>query len=106
MYNFEILNKKERERILESILIDSGASMLSNLEKKVLYRICKQGISPKYRRILWLRASGAYSLMSMKQNLTYYAELREKVLSSKKSSMADQIEVDIKRTFFDIKTNH
>ena len=105
LYNFESLNKKDTNSILKSILIESSPAMLSKLEKQVLSRICKNGIPWQYRRLLWLRASGAYSMMSMKQYKNYYMELKEQPEDLDNSSF-NQVDLDIKRTFFDLKSSY
>jgi hypothetical protein len=46
------------------------------MERKALKLICKKGIPEKYRKNLWLRASGAASLMALPENKDYYKNLK------------------------------
>ena len=41
-------------------------------------KVCKHSVlPPKYRKYLWLRASGAISVMNLPENIDYYKKLRE-----------------------------
>src|SRR3569833_863296 len=58
-----LLSEDEKRVVLDSILVDSKATLLSKMERKILGRRCKYSIPNKYRRLLWMRASGAYALL-------------------------------------------
>lgn len=66
------LNMNEQGELLENMLIKQKSRVLSRYEKKVLKIVCKKGIEEKYRRHLWLRASGASAAMSLPENKGYY----------------------------------
>jgi hypothetical protein len=60
------------------MLIYSKAKTLSKKEKKSLVKVCKHCVlPPKYRKYLWLRASGAISVMNLPENIDYYKKLRD-----------------------------
>ena len=56
----------------------------------------------KYRKQLWLRASGAAALMAMQENQNYYYNMKRLELSYPNPSF-NQIELDLKRTFFELR---
>jgi predicted acetyltransferase len=51
--------------------------MLSKDERKVLKSFCKKGLSERYRKHLWLRASGAAAVINLPENRTYYRNLKK-----------------------------
>lgn len=69
-----VLAPKDQEELLEKMLIKQKSKVLSKVEKKVLKVVCKKGLDEKYRRHLWLRASGASAVM--KENKGYYRRLK------------------------------
>ena len=56
---------KEKNEVLESLLHNSRTKVLSRLERKALFKICKYVVPDKFRRQLWLRASGASAMMNL-----------------------------------------
>ena len=67
---------EDQTEILENLLVKSRPVVLSKLERKVLKSICKKGLPDKYRKHLWLRASGASSVMTLPENISYYKNLK------------------------------
>ena len=49
---------------------------MSKVEKKVLKVVCKKGLPDKYRKHLWIRASGATAAMNLDENKHYYRNLK------------------------------
>ncbi len=96
------LNMSEQGELLENMLIKQKSQVLSRYEKKVLKIVCKKGIEEKYRRHLWLRASGASAAMSLPENKGYYRRLKKLALEYPNPSF-NQIELDLKRTFTELK---
>jgi Rab-GTPase-TBC domain len=78
--------------------------VLSKVEKQVLKIICKKGIEEKFRRDLWLRASGASAAMNLPENRGYYRRLKKLALEYPNPSF-NQIELDLRRTFTELKVN-
>ncbi len=76
--------------------------ILNKYERKVLKIIVKRGIPERYRRFLWLRASGASALMSLPENKNYYRNLKRLEMNYPNPSF-NQIELDLRRTFFELK---
>jgi hypothetical protein len=58
------------------MLIKQKSKVLSKIEKKVLKIVCKKGLEERYRRHLWLRASGASAAMNLPENKGYYKKLK------------------------------
>ena len=58
--------------MLDLLLIEKRPRTLSKKERSYLIKGCKIGIPPQYRKHLWLRASGASSLMNLPENKFYY----------------------------------
>jgi hypothetical protein len=73
--NFNLTPKDENE-VLDNLLIKQKPQILDKYERKVLKIIVKRGIPQRYRRHLWLRASGASSVMSLPENKNYYRNLK------------------------------
>lgn len=78
--------------------------MLSKYERQILSKICKTNFSYTYRRQLWLRASGASAVKSLKENKNYYQRLKNLKVSYPNPSFT-QIELDLKRTFSELKVS-
>ena len=97
-----LLNLNEQGELLEKMLIMQKNQVLSKYEKKVLKIVCKKGIDEKYRRHLWLRASGASSAMILPENKGYYKKLKKMALEYPNPSF-NQIELDLRRTFTELK---
>jgi hypothetical protein len=76
--------------------------VLSKIEKKVLKVVCKSGLPDKYRKHLWLRASGASAMMNLKENKNYYRNLKNAPMNYPNPCF-NQIELDLKRTFTELK---
>ena len=96
------LNIDEQGELLDKMLIKQKNQVLSNHEKKVLKIVCKKGIDQKYRRHLWLRASGASAAMNLPENKGYYKKLKKLALQYPNPSF-NQIELDLRRTFTELK---
>ena len=83
--------------ILEGMLLKKRPRTLSTKERKHLIKVCKAGLPPRYRKHLWLRASGAAALMNMPENRFYYQKLKRIGLNYPTQAI-HQIEVDVTRT--------
>lgn len=68
----------------------------------MLKLVCKKGLPEKYRRNLWLRASGAMAAMSLPENKNYYHNLKSLPMSYPNPCF-NQIELDLRRTFTELK---
>ena len=64
--------------------------------------IVKKGIPEKYRRPLWLRASGAAASMNLAENKDYYKNLKRLAFNYPNPSFS-QIELDLRRTYAELK---
>ena len=84
------------------MLVKQRPQVLSRIEKKVLKVVCKKGLPEKFRRNLWLRASGALAVMELKENKNYYRNLKNLPMSYPNPSF-NQIELDLRRTFTELK---
>jgi len=96
------LTPKEQENLLDQMLVHQRPQVLSKVEKKVLKNVCKNGLQEKYRRHLWLRASGALAAMNLEENRHYYRNLKMQPVQYPNPSYG-QIELDLKRTFTELK---
>lgn len=96
------LKQEDYDDILESLLIKNKPQSLSIPERKVLKGICKQGLPDKYRKYLWLRASGASAIMSLPENFSYYKHLKRLPMDYPNPCF-QQINLDLRRTFFELK---
>ena len=56
----------------------------------------------RFRKHLWLRASGAAAIMSLPENKNYYRKLKNLAMSYPNPSFG-QIELDLRRTFTELK---
>lgn len=72
-----MLAPRDEDELLENLLINAKPRTLSKIERKVLKIIVKRGYPDKYRKHLWLRASGAAASMSMPENKDYYRNLKQ-----------------------------
>jgi hypothetical protein len=97
-----VLAPKDEEELLEKMLIKQKSKVLSKVEKKVLKMVCKKGLPEKYRRHLWLRASGASAMMNLPENKGYYRRLKATKMQYPNPSF-NQIELDLRRTFTELK---
>lgn len=97
-----LLTPKEQESLLDKMLVYQRPQVLSKVEKKVLKNVCKNGLQEKYRRHLWLRASGALAAMNLEENRHYYRNLKMQPVQYPNPSYG-QIELDLKRTFTELK---
>ena len=64
--------------------------------------VCKSELPECYRKHMWLRASGALSAMSLEENRHYYRNLKNAQVSYPNPGF-NQIELDLKRTFTELK---
>ena len=64
--------------------------------------VIKKGLPEKYRRHLWLRASGALAMMNLPENKNYYRNMKNLALSYPNPCF-NQIELDLRRTFTELK---
>lgn len=96
------LSSTDQDELLENMLVRQRPQALSRLEKKVLKMVCKKELPDRFRRSLWLRASGALALMSLPENKHYYRNLKNLPLSYPNPSFG-QIELDLRRTFTELK---
>ncbi|CDW83987.1 tbc domain-containing protein [Stylonychia lemnae] len=99
--NFSLTHDEEIE-ILDNLLINQRQQTLSKLERRVLKIMVKRGIPERYRRHLWLRASGASASMSLPENQSYYKNLKRLEMNYPNPSF-NQIELDLRRTFYELK---
>ncbi len=84
------------------MLVKQKPQVMSKIEKKVLKAVCKNGIHERFRRHLWLRASGALSVMSLDENRNYYRNLKNTPMAYPNPCF-NQIELDLRRTFTELK---
>ena len=96
------LSPIDQDELLENMLVKQKPQVLSKVEKKVLKTVCKNGFNEKYRRHLWLRASGALAVMSLEENKHYYRNLKNQAMSYPNPCF-NQIELDLRRTFTELK---
>ena len=96
------LTPDDQDEILEKMLIKQKPQVLSKVEKKVLKVVCKKGLPDKYRKNLWIRASGAAAAMNLEENKHYYRNLKNLTLNYPNPSF-NQIELDLRRTFTELK---
>lgn len=96
-----LLNLNEQGELLEKMLIMQKNQVLRKYDKKILKIVCKK-VEEKYRRHLWLRASGASSAMNLPENKGYYKKLKKMALEYPNPSF-NQIELDLRRTFTELK---
>lgn len=68
------LPKEAKLELLENMLVRQKPQVLSKIEKKVLKVVCKTELPEKYRKHLWLRASGGLASMNIDRN--YYKNLK------------------------------
>ena len=101
--SFMLLPEEEAD-ILENLLIKNKPQVLTPCERKVLRVIAKRGLPERYRRPLWLRASGATAMMSRAENKDYYRRLKKMEMDYPNPSFS-QIELDLGRTFTELKIN-
>jgi hypothetical protein len=92
--------------MIDQLLIYKKPRTLSKQERKALVQVCKHGTLPdQYRKYLWLRGSGAVSMMNLPENKDYYKKLRDMGLDYPSPSI-HQIEVDLYRTFGELEIEH
>jgi len=97
-----VMSPKDQNELLENMLVKSRPQVLSKVEKKVLKIVCKKGLPEKFRRSLWLRASGAAAVMNLPENKNYYRKLKNMPMQYPNPSFG-QIELDLRRTFTELK---
>jgi hypothetical protein len=67
-----------------------------------LVKVCKRGLLPsRYRKHLWLKASGASAIINLPENIGYYKKLVKIGLDYPNPS-GNQIELDLNRTFSEL----
>lgn len=54
---------------------------MSKYERSIMKKICKQGLPVKFRRQIWLKATGAGAIMTLPENKMYYRRLKHLKLS-------------------------
>jgi len=92
--------------MIDQLLIFKKPRTLSKQERKALVQVCKHRTLPdQYRKYLWLRGSGAVSMMNLPENKDYYKKLRDTGLDYPSPSI-HQIEVDLNRTFGELEIEH
>lgn len=98
------LREKDKVEVLEELLNKPKPYGLDQFEREALFKICKLGMNKIYRKNLWLKASGALQAMKLPENQNYYHKLKKLELPYPNPSFA-QIELDLKRTFYELRVN-
>ncbi|CDW73574.1 tbc1 domain family member 2a-like [Stylonychia lemnae] len=99
-----ILTPQDQNEFLENLLIRNKPQILSKDERKILKAFCKKGLSERYRKHLWLRASGASAMINLPENRQYYRNLKKQAMDYPNPCF-NQINLDLRRTFFELKIN-
>lgn len=71
------LREKDKIEVLEELLMKPKPYGLDKFEKEALFKISKLGMPNKYRKNLWLKASGALQAMKLTENSNYYHKLKK-----------------------------